>query len=305
MTAARPPLPPPHLAARVGPGRAADPLEAYAREGAGVRARIEEVLPSGWTWEGRRVLDFGCGSARVLRHFLPEAEYGEFWGCDIDGPSIDWVQAHLSPPLHAFRNGLAPPLALDGASFDLVYAASVFTHIDALWSRWLLELRRILKPGGLLVSSWVGEGFWDAFIGEPYREDEVGMTVLEHWTGPDAVVLHSEWWLREHWGRAFEVVAVARPPRGPDGRPQVTHSYIVLRKPDDDADLAPEDLERRDPGEPRELAALDTQVRLLRRECDELAGVGVVPALRAAVRASPAAEPARRAVRALRRRAGR
>jgi hypothetical protein len=69
---------------------------------------------------------------------------------------------------------------------------------------------------------------WEALVGEPYREDEVGMTVLRHWetgdAGPD--VLHSEWWLRAHWGRAFEILEVARPPRRGDGSPEVTHSYI-------------------------------------------------------------------------------
>jgi SAM-dependent methyltransferase len=34
--------------------------------------------------------------------------------------------------------------------FDLVYAGSVFAHIDELTNAWFLELRRILKPGGKL-----------------------------------------------------------------------------------------------------------------------------------------------------------
>lgn len=72
------PLPPTGLAARVGPGESDDPLEAYEREGAAVRTRIEKLLPEDWTFDGKRVLDFGCGSARVLRHFLPEADRAEF-----------------------------------------------------------------------------------------------------------------------------------------------------------------------------------------------------------------------------------
>jgi SAM-dependent methyltransferase len=298
----RPPVPSARLAERVGPGGSDDAVEGYEREGARVRTRIEAALPDDWVWEGRRVLDFGCGSARVLRHFLPEAEYGDFWGCDIDGPSIDWIRSHLSPPLHAFQNGLAPPLALEAGSFDLVYATSVFTHIDALWSRWLLELRRILKPGGLLVASWVGEGFWEAFMGEPYRPDEVGMAVHRHWTGPDAVVLHSEWWLREHWGRAFEVVRVEGPPRSPGGGPEITHSYITLRRPEGGDDLTPADLERREPAEPRELAGLDTQIRLLRAETEDLAGQLSRPWYVSALLSTPAGQPARRAAQALRRR---
>jgi hypothetical protein len=56
------------------------------------------------------------------------------------------------------------------------------------------------------------------------------------------------------------------------------------------------ELERCDPAEPRELAALQTNVRLLRQELDEaVAGeaLTVAQALREAVRTSPLAGPAR------------
>jgi SAM-dependent methyltransferase len=299
------PLPPLELATRVGPGPCADPFEAYEREGADVRARVERFLPEDWTYDGKRVLDFGCGSARVLRHFLDEAQRGEFWGCDIDAASVAWIQSHLVPPLRCFRNEPAPPLPLEADSFDLVYATSVFTHIGERWSAWLLELHRILRPGGVLVSSFLGEGMWEALLAEPYREDEVGMTVSRHWTGADMWVFHSEWWLREHWGRAFDVTAVARPPRGPDGRSGITHSYIALRKRP--VTLTAAELERCEPSEPRELAGLQTNVRLLRAEVEELvaerdaAAPDLTTALRSALLDSPAGPPARALRRRLRR----
>ena len=56
------------------------------------------------------MLDFGCGSGKVMRHFLPEAARCELWGCDIDERSVDWINAELHPPLHAFANGEVPPL---------------------------------------------------------------------------------------------------------------------------------------------------------------------------------------------------
>jgi SAM-dependent methyltransferase len=260
-----PPLPPVELAARVGTVEGWDAHEAYLREGAALRARLERFLPPEWTFDGKRVLDFGCGSARVLRHFLEEAEQAEFWGCDIDGPSIDWVSANLCPPLHCFQNGLAPPLPLQDGYLNLVWATSVFTHID-LWSDWLLEMHRVLAPGGLLIASFLGEGMWEALVGESFREDEVGMAVLGHWKegGAGSWVFHSEWWLREHWGRAFEILEVARPPRTADGSPQVTHSYIAMRKRP--GTFTSGQLERCDPGEPRELAGAQTNVRLLRGE---------------------------------------
>ena len=304
MSGARAPIPPVDLAARVGPGESEDPIEAYLLEGAAVRERIERLLPKDWSWAGKRVLDFGCGSARVLRQFLREAEQAEFWGCDIDAPSIAWVQANLSPPLRVFDNAFAPPLPLNEGYFDLVYATSVFTHIGDLWSDWLLELHRILAPGGRLISSFLGEGMWEALIGEAYREEAVGMTVRRHWTEQDAWVFHSEWWLREHWGRLFDVDAVAPPPRSDLGTRQVTHSYIALTKRD--VAITKDELERCDASEPRELAALQTNVRLLRQELDavvdEQAGQPLTrsAALRRVVLASPLAGPARSVWRRMR-----
>jgi SAM-dependent methyltransferase len=304
MSAAQAPVPPVALAARVGPGESEDPIEAYLREGAAVRARIERLLPDDWSWAGKRVLDFGCGSARVLRQFLREAEQAEFWGCDIDAPSIAWVKANLSPPLRVFHNGFAPPLPIDKGSFDLVYATSVFTHIGDLWSDWLVELHRILAPGGRLVSSFLGEGMWEALIGEPYTEEAVGMTVRQHWTAQDAWVFHSEWWLREHWGRGFDVDAVARPPRTGEGTPQVTHSYIALTKRD--VAITTDELERCDASEPRELAALQTSLRLLREELDAVVATPAAQplttsaAVRRALLASPLAGPARSVRRRIR-----
>jgi SAM-dependent methyltransferase len=263
------PLPPIELVTRVGTVDGADPLEFYLTEGARLRGVIEGLLPADWDWTGKRVLDFGCGSARVLRHFEHEARGGRFQGCDIDEPSVRWAQANLNPPFELFVNGPEPPLPLADGELDLVWAMSVFTHITDRWADWLVELHRVLARGGILIASFLGEGMWTPLVGEPYVEDEIGMAVLQHWDGPYAWVFHSEWWLREHWGRAFDALAIDQPPRAADGAPQITHSYVALRRRDEQRTAR--ELERADPG-PRELAALRTSLRLARRELAELHG---------------------------------
>jgi SAM-dependent methyltransferase len=262
------PLPPVGLATRVGVAAGAEPMQFYLDEGRRLRMVIEGMLPEGWDWTGKRVLDFGCGSARVLRHFADEAAEGQFTGCDIDGASIDWAAGHLSPPFGFFRNDPTPPLDRADGSLNLIWAMSVFTHISDTWAEWLGEMHRLLVPGGLLVASFLGEGMWEALVKEPYREDEVGMAVLHSWDGPSAWVFHSEWWLREHWGRAFAVERIIRPPRSSDGRPEITHSYIALKRRD--VEPRREILERIDPGEPRELAGLQTSQRLALRDIEYL-----------------------------------
>ena len=269
------PIPPSGLAARGGTPEGHDPVQFYLAEGTRLRGVIESLLPVDWTWDAKTVLDFGCGSARVLRHFEPEARRGEFWGCDIDQASIEWDSANLSPPFRFFRNGAAPPLAQAAGSFDLIWATSVFTHIGDLWSDWLAEMHRVLAPGAILIASFLGEGMWEALAGEPYREDEIGMSVMHHWEGTDAWVFHSEWWLREHWGRAFAVIDVRQPPRADDGSTQITHSYIALRRRE--VIVSKDLLERIDGDQTRELAGLQTSLRLAYKELAELAGRPALP----------------------------
>jgi SAM-dependent methyltransferase len=261
------PYPPFVLANRVGSIEAADdPWALYEELGRGARASIVGALPEGWTWEGRTVLDFGCGAGRTLRHFLPEAESAEVWGCDIDPESIAWLEATLSPPLKVFVNGPEPPLPQPDATFDLIWVVSVFTHLVESWSSWLLELRRVLKPGGILVATFMSEALSEPIAGEQWDEDRFGMNAIRYgqsWDLGGPMVLHSSWWIEEHWGRAFEMLEVA--PRGFAGRLQ---GVAVMRR--DERDVTREELERIDPGEPRELLALQHNIGQLRKETADL-----------------------------------
>ena len=102
-----------------------------------------EFLPDG------RVLDFGCYTGRLLRWFLNEARAGvEFWGVDIDAYAIEWANSSMNPPFHFAVTTTEPHLPFPDHYFNLAYAGSVFTHMNDLCMAWLLELRRLLRPGG-------------------------------------------------------------------------------------------------------------------------------------------------------------
>lgn len=264
------PFPPLELANRVGSLEVADdPLSYYDDLGRRARDEILAALPPGWSFPGKRALDFGCGAGRTLRHFLPEAESAEIWGCDIDADSIQWLNRELCPPFHVFRNEVVPPLPVESAHFDLIWAISVFTHLVESWSAWLLELHRVLKPGGLLLATFMGEGMTEVIAGEDWREERVGMNVLkygQHWDLGGPMVLHSPWWIREHWGRAFEVLHITEKGFGTDT--DVGQGVAVLRKLD--RELTPGDLERIDPSEVRELEMLVHNLEQNRGEILEL-----------------------------------
>jgi SAM-dependent methyltransferase len=256
------PYPPFELVHRVFPvAEWSDPLRVYEEMGAQTKSALVGLLPDDWSFEEKRVLDFGCGAGRTLRHFLSEAEQGEFWGADLDTASIDWLQENLCPPLHAWRAALGPPLGLEHGSFDLIWTISVFTHLGPSTSlSWLLELHRLLKPDGLLIATYYGRWNSEYLAGEAWDEDRVGINVLRHWQDWDhggPVVLMSDWWVRAHWGRAFEILEVA----------QQIHDFtwVLMRKRD--VALTTEDLERPEE-DPREVAALRHNLRQLQREVE-------------------------------------
>jgi len=97
-----------------------------------------------------RILDFGCGAGRMIRWFKEAAEAGEVYGADIMPRHLRWCQQHLSPPFHFVQTTLLPHLPFRADFFDLIYACSVFTHIDDLASMWILELSRVLRPNGIM-----------------------------------------------------------------------------------------------------------------------------------------------------------
>lgn len=264
------PYPPLELANRVGSlADATDQFGYYDKLGLDTRNGIVNRLPTDWTFAGKRILDFGCGAGRTLRHFSGEATEAEFWGCDIDETSIAWMEEELSPPFHVFKNGVEPPLEQADATFDLIWAISVFTHLTSSWSRWLLELRRVLKPDGLLFVTFMGRGMSDEIAGEPWNESSFGMNVIKYgqsWDLGGPMVIHSPWWIEEHWGRAFEFLALA--PDGFAGKPWLDHGFALMRKRDQS--IGPEDLERIDPGDARELSALLHNVEQLHGECSSL-----------------------------------
>jgi SAM-dependent methyltransferase len=263
------PLPPKNLIDRVGWVVGEErPTDVFLARGAEQWRLVKSLLPDDWEWEGKRGLDFGCGIGRILRHAAAERG-AELWGCDIDAPSVEWLSQNVSPPLHMLCDGDRPPLELPDEHFDLIWAFSVFTHLTDAWAAWLAELHRLLRPDGRLIATVFGPGH-ASFDGEPISEQIVGMNVLypgASWDSGGPLVLHSRWWLEEHWGRAFEILdlRVGRPAGDP---PLYGQSALVLRKRS--VSIASEQLERVDVADEREWAALRQQAGSLGREAASL-----------------------------------
>lgn len=100
--------------------------------------------------EAGRILELGCASGRMLRWLEDLTPRCEVWGADISAEHVFWCKTHLCPPFHTLLSTTDPRLPFEDRSFGLVFAGSVFTHVDDLADAWFQELRRILRPGGAL-----------------------------------------------------------------------------------------------------------------------------------------------------------
>jgi len=266
-------IPPESLIRRSGWTPGTDVVSRYLSDGSEIKATLAELLAGR---PGRqRVLDYGCGVAKTLRHFAAEKDRFELHGCDIDGASIDWLESNHSDYGTFARIGPEPALPYPDSHFDLVYAISVFTHLADDWAAWLLELRRVLRPDGVLAATVLGEAMAEAQRGGVWDADSIGMNVLRHgqdWEGGGPTVFHSAWWLHEHWGRAFEITEI-RPGQDADGTRVHGGHDIVIATPRQGsfsaADLEALDVAR----EPREVRALQRNIEQLHADDAYLRGL--------------------------------
>lgn len=115
------------------------------------------------------VLDFGCGSARVLRLYR-YIEGLRLVGSDANPECINWCKENV-PGCEFYVNELAPPLPFaSGSDFDLIISLSVFTHIPfEQQTVWLNEMKRVLRPGGFLLCTVAGMYHIDAQLGPEGR----------------------------------------------------------------------------------------------------------------------------------------
>lgn len=109
----------------------------------------------------RHILDFGCGCGRTLLWLSRDAPSADVHGTDVDGDAIAWCR-HALPDVTVTVNAPLPPLPYPAEHFDLIYAISVFTHLDETYQfRWLDELRRVAKPGGYVLVTLHGAYYWN------------------------------------------------------------------------------------------------------------------------------------------------
>ena len=130
----------------------ASDAQAYISSGErNVTAMARALEENGFSIGGaKRILEFGCGAGRMIRHLPEIALNAELWGVDISAELIRWCIENLTPAIHFATTTVVPHLPFEDRYFDLIFCGSVFTHIEDIQESWLLELGRVLRPSGKL-----------------------------------------------------------------------------------------------------------------------------------------------------------
>ena len=162
-------------------------------------------------------LDFGAGCGRVARYWAALGG-GVLTGSDIDPETVAWCGAHLSSSHHDGQSAFVtnphdPPMATPDGVFGLVYSISVFTHLpEEMELRWIAELARITRPGGVLLLTTHGVDLWDGSEGEASDSGFVYSRAGGAAGLPDfyRTSFHSDDAVRQRWGTTLEIVAVVK-----------------------------------------------------------------------------------------------
>lgn len=136
---------------------AANPIVDYEQR---MRSRmvVELLQPK----RGERILDVGCGNGRDLIALAAI-------GCNC--VAIDYSEVMVAEARHVLATatsavylnvGDATQLGFKDGQFDKVFASEVIEHIPD-WRRAVSEMRRVLKPGGILVITTPNRRSWYGF----------------------------------------------------------------------------------------------------------------------------------------------
>jgi SAM-dependent methyltransferase len=146
---------------------------------------------------GRRILDLGCGKGRFAASLT--ASGAEVVGLDRSAAMLV-VAAGSGAGLDCVR-GSARRLPFAGAAFDAVIAVEVFEHLAAI-DEVLLEVRRVLRPGGVLAIVDKNAGSWN--VQRPWLPNLAVKWIDERrgrWMYPSGGPVRERWFWPRRFGR--------------------------------------------------------------------------------------------------------
>ncbi len=96
---------------------------------------------------GKDILEVGCGRGGGGAYLARSRNLRSYTGVDLSEVAIDWCRQRFQNPTMHWLAGKADALPLPDASVDVVINVES-SHCYPSMSRFLVEVRRVLRPGG-------------------------------------------------------------------------------------------------------------------------------------------------------------
>lgn len=176
--------------------------------------------------EPRRVLDVWGANTGFIERLRAALPLDQAWVCDFESQAVARCEATLPSDIGVFLSTYLPILPLPDGTLDVVTAFTAFTQIDELETAWLLELKRVLRKGGMAYV-WVRDEHGWPPVEQPallarIRQDPAGANrdlgaplgaeKLAFHPQPEShftiVSFYAQAYIRKTWGRFFQVAQI-------------------------------------------------------------------------------------------------
>jgi len=121
-----------------------------------LRSRVNLVLEQG---SNGRLLDIGCAAGGFLWEMRNQGGW-DVRGVEVDAASVDFARRKLGLDVY---HGTMGESCFPDDYFDVVTMWDVIEHLYDPFET-LIEIRRVLKPGGKLIISTPNADSWDAYF---------------------------------------------------------------------------------------------------------------------------------------------
>jgi SAM-dependent methyltransferase len=138
----------PHAAERYSPGYGTEVVSSFQ----GRSVRVEAAFFQRWLRPGMQLLDCGCGPGTISAGLAALVHPGTVIGIDREASQVELAAAHCREQQIAnaqFQSASVYELPFPDDSFDAAFANGLLQHL-AQPVRALVEIRRVLKPGGVI-----------------------------------------------------------------------------------------------------------------------------------------------------------
>lgn len=158
-----------------------DTLTLYYRSGFEMLRAIDQI--AAWRFGGlenvNALLDFASGYGRLTRHLVQRLPADRITVSDILAEAVEFQRTQFG--VHGIVSTTKPAELECNEQFDVIFAASLFTHLPrATFGAWLRKLGSLLTPRGVLIFTTHSMASFEWSTGVPPSDRDFEFAALEY-----------------------------------------------------------------------------------------------------------------------------